>query len=73
MNSVRLSPEGLRFAKPVKLVLSYRNCSLLAAPKRIAYTDEQLRILGLPLSRDHPDYKYVSGWISHFSRYAVAW
>jgi hypothetical protein len=71
-NSVRFRPEGLQFAKPARLVLNYRNCSSVRLPKRVAYTDELLRILELPLSRDYPEYEYVTGAIDHFSRYAVA-
>jgi hypothetical protein len=73
ITSVRLSPEGLRFAKPARLVLSYRDCGSVGLPKRVAYTDELLRILELPQSQDYPKYEYVTGWIDHFSRYAVAY
>jgi hypothetical protein len=72
VNSVRLSPEGLRFAKPARLTLSYRNCGSVRLPKRVAYTNELLRILELPPSRDYRKYEYVTGAIDHFSRYAVA-
>ena len=48
VNSVRFSPEGLQFSKPATVELSYRNCSLLLGVlKRVAYTDEKLRILEL--------------------------
>jgi hypothetical protein len=73
VNSVRLSPEGLQFLKPARLELSYRNCTGIRSPKRVAYTDELLRILDLPSSEDYPKYEYVSGAIQHFSRYAVAY
>jgi hypothetical protein len=73
INSVRLSPEGLRFAKPVRLVLSYRNCVGISLLKRLAYTDELLKVLELPSSEDYPKYDYVTGSIDHFSRYAVAY
>jgi len=73
VNSVRLSPEGLRFSKPVRLILSYRNCARVRGLKRVAYTNELLKILELPLSEDYPKYEYVTGWIDHFSRYAVAY
>jgi hypothetical protein len=72
-NSVRFSPEGLRFAKPARLTLSYRNCASIRPPKRVAYTNELLRILELPFSQDYPKYEYVTGAIDHFSRYAVAY
>jgi hypothetical protein len=73
VNSVRLSPEGLRFAKPAKLTLSYSNCSPLLLLKRVVYTDELLRILELIPSLDDLRTKTVTGDIRHFSRYAVAW
>jgi hypothetical protein len=74
VNSVRLSPEGLQFAKPASLELSYRNCSpLLGILKHVAYTDEQLRILDLIPSLDLLNLQTVRGSIRHFSRYAVAW
>ncbi len=73
VNSVRLSPEGLRFARPAKLTLSYSNCSPLLLLKRVVYTDELLRILELIPSLDNLRTKTVTGDIRHFSRYAVAW
>jgi hypothetical protein len=72
-NSVRLSPEGLRFAKPARLILSYRNCASVGPLKRVVYTSELLKILELPPSEDYPEYEYVTGAIDHFSRYAVAY
>jgi hypothetical protein len=73
VNSVRLSPEGLRFAKPARLTLDYRNCASVRLLKRVAYTSELLRILEVPPSEDYPKYEYVTGEIDHFSRYAVAY
>ena len=73
VNSVRLSPEGLRFARPARLTLEYKNCADTRLAKRVAYTDELLRILEMPSSKDYPKYDYVTGEIDHFSRYAVAY
>lgn len=73
VNSVRFSPEGLQFARPAALELSYSNCSPLLVVKRIVYTDELLRILELIPSLDLSDRQTVTGSIKHFSRYAVAW
>jgi hypothetical protein len=73
VNSVRLSPEGLRFAKPARLTLEYDNCASTQLSKRVAYTDELLRVLEMPVSEDYPKYEYVTGEIDHFSRYAVAY
>ena len=73
VNSVRFSPEGLTFAVPARLTLSYANCSPLLLLKRVVYTDEQLRILELIPSIDNLLTKTVTGRLRHFSRYAVAW
>jgi hypothetical protein len=73
VNSVRLSPEGLRFARPAQLTMSYRNCSLVLLPKRIAYTTELLRVLELLKSQDLFGSKVVTSPIDHFSRYVVAY
>ena len=73
VNSVRFAPEGLAFAKPAKLTLSYSNCSSLLLLKRAVYTDELLRILELIPSLDDLKTRTVTGDIRHFSRYAVAW
>ena len=72
-NSVRFSPEGLRFERPTELTLSYENCLNLPLPKRIAYTSEGLKILELLLSRDARGSRTVTGPVDHFSRYAVAY
>jgi hypothetical protein len=73
-NSVRFSPEGLRFEKSAALTLSYNNCSfLLSVLKKVVYTDEQMRILELLPSIDLRLNRTVTGSIRHFSRYAVAW
>lgn len=73
VNSVRLSPDGLRFATPARLRLEYRNCDSIQPKKRVAYTDELLKVLELPPSEDYPEYEYVTAEIDHFSRYAVAY
>jgi hypothetical protein len=72
-NSVRFSPEGLQFAKPATLTLSYANCSPLMVIKRVVYTSDLLRILELLPSLDNIFSRTVSAPIRHFSRYAVAW
>lgn len=73
-NSVRFSPEGLRFQKPAELTMSYGNCLTSFLKKKIVYTDEGLSILELlKKSKDYPKYDYVTSPIDHFSRYAVAY
>jgi hypothetical protein len=75
VNSVRLFPEGLQFARPAYLTMTYANCNLLGRilPKRVAYTTDRLQILSYLLSLDNILRKTVTGRIEHFSRYAVAW
>ena len=73
VNSVRFRPEGLRFARPAELTLSYDNCSEVSSPKGIVYTSEKLSILEMLFSLDYPKYKYTTSPIDHFSRYAVAY
>jgi hypothetical protein len=73
VNSVRLQPAGLKFAKAATLTLSYSNCLLPPLTKRVVYTDEQLRILELIPSLDLRLSRSVNGSILHFSRYAVAY
>lgn len=71
-NSVRFGPEGLTFAVPAELTMSYNNCTAVQLPKRIAYTSETLKILEVLPTRDKAQFKVVTGEIDHFSRYAVA-
>jgi hypothetical protein len=73
VNSVRFSPEGLKFARPAELTMSYDNCAAVASPKGIVYTTERLSILEPLFSLDYAKYEYVTSPIEHFSRYAVAY
>ncbi len=71
--SVRLSPEGLHFAIPATLTLSYTGCEDTEHAKRIVYTDESLNILNWLLSIDLTSSSQVQTLLDHFSRYAVAY
>jgi hypothetical protein len=73
VSSVRFSPDGLRFAVPAELYLSYNHCANVQTLKRVVYTDETLNILELPPSLDITGSSQVRGLINHFSRYAVAY
>ena len=73
VNSVRFSPEGLKFARPASLTMGYQNCSLVLLPKRIVYTNELLRVLDILGTQDLLRTKSVTASIDHFSRYAVAY
>ncbi len=73
-NSIRFSPEGLRFEKPAVLTMTYDNCALVLLQKKIVYTDESLKILEvLTNSLDIFRKKEVTAPIDHFSRYAMAY
>jgi len=74
VNSVRLYPEGLQFERPAALTMSYANCGLVAwLLPRIAYTTDGLRLLYYIPSLADLFTHHVTGQVSHFSRYAVAW
>jgi hypothetical protein len=75
VNAVEFQPEGLRFATPAALTMSYSNCNLLGKllPKRIAYTDDNLNIISYLLSLDNLLSKNVTGKVNHFSDYVIAW
>lgn len=73
VNSVRFSPEGLQFAMPTMLTLSYENCDSIPYSKRIVYTDDSLQILQSLPSVDVDSLSQVNALIYHFSRYAVAY
>lgn len=75
VNGISFQPEGLRFATPASLTMSYANCSLLGSllPKRIAYTTNLLNIVEYLLSLDNIFTKKVTGRVPHFSEYVIAW
>jgi hypothetical protein len=75
VNAVRFQPDGLRFERSAFLTMSYANCDLLSRllPKRIAYVSDGLGIVSYLLSLDNLFGKTVTGRVSHFSNYAVAW
>jgi hypothetical protein len=72
-NSVRFSPEGLRFQQPAALTMNYENCALVLLQKKIVFTSEKLKILEVLNSLDLFRSKTVTAPIDHFSRYAVAY
>ena len=75
VNAVRFAPQGLVFQQPAQLVMSYANCGLLGSliPKRIAYTTDDFFILQIIPSLDNVLNRTVTGQVSHFSQYAIAW
>jgi hypothetical protein len=72
-NSLRFSPQGLRFEKSADLTMSYKNCLVVLLPKHIVYTNENLKILEVLRSLDLFKKKTVTAPIDHFSRYALAY
>ena len=72
-NSIRFSPEGLRFQQPAVLTMNYQNCALVLLQKKIVYATEKLKILEVLTSLDLFKSKTVTAPIDHFSRYAVAY
>ena len=74
-NAVAFKPEGLRFLVPATLTLSYANCSSggETGSKQIAFTTDWLAIVSYLPSLDDPTAQRVTGLVSHFSNYAVAW
>jgi hypothetical protein len=75
VNAVKFEPEGLQFAHPAYLTISYANCNVLGIilPKRIAYTDDNLNILSYLISVDNMLAQKVTGQVNHFSEYAGSW
>jgi len=75
VNAIRFSPQGLIFQQPARLAMSYANCGVFWSliPKRIAYTTDDLFILQIIPSLDNIFSQRVTGQVSHFSQYAIAW
>lgn len=72
---VELQPEGLHFAVPARLKLSYSGCVQPPEWLRlfIVYLGDNDQILEVTVSRDKKGLKAVVGRLDHFSRYAIAW
>jgi hypothetical protein len=71
---VDFQPQGLRFAKPTSLTLSYSNCGLVQGLLlRVAYVGDNRSILELVQSSNNVFSRTVSGRVDHFSGYAIAW
>jgi len=74
-NAVALKPEGLIFLEPAYLTLSYANCNTfgMTASKEVAYTTDFLAVVYYVPSSDNTTAQQVTGRLSHFSNYAIAW
>jgi hypothetical protein len=77
VNRVQFFPEGLVFAEPATLSLSYANCDLsgVHGPVKVAHvTDHTLEIIEYLLTLfDCVDFHEIEARLEHFSTYAVAW
>jgi hypothetical protein len=72
---VDFAPDGLQFAQPARLTMSYQGCGLagVLVPKRIVQIDHDLGILEALPSLDLRSLLTTSASLEHFSGYAVAW
>ena len=72
-NSVRFSPEGLKFQRQAVLTLNYQNCRNIEVPKAVVYTTDKLEVREILRSLDVLKLRIIAAPIDHFSRYAVAY
>ena len=75
ISRVRMFPEGLQFARPATLEMSYAHClgAWIPVPRRIVYLDLDLNVLEILESLTDVFERKVSTRLDHFSDYAVAW
>jgi hypothetical protein len=73
VNRLQFGPDGLVFKKPLDLTMSYANCDLSGFTRQIAYMNDSLQILEYEPSVDDVSGKKVTGLVTHFSTYSVAW
>ena len=70
---VQFQPHGLEFSRPVELRMNYERCIVPQGwEQSIVYLGVGFRILESRPSFDDDELREVSGWIDHFSGYAVA-
>lgn len=70
---VHFEPEGLQFARPTYLTMSYAQCGLVnGLLLKVVYIDEDRSILETLLSVPNVLNRTVTGRVSHFSNYALA-
>jgi len=73
LRRIEARPEGLVFAQPVELTLSYASCDEYTEPKQIVYVNDSLQIIAYVPSVDDVSGKKVTGALRHFSSYALSW
>jgi len=69
---VDFRPEGLRFATPATLRLSYAHCPGAPRLPKVVYVDDLLSILELLPSLNDLGNERVAARLRHFSGYAIA-
>jgi len=70
--SVQFLPEGLQFAVPATLTMSYMKCDTPRLGVNVVYVQADTVTEVVP-SNNHPLLKWVTASIRHFSSYAVAY
>jgi len=71
MLRVDFEPEGLRFARPTALTMSYRACANPPVLPRVVYIDDKLNLLEVLPSVNSLFTRSVTAKLNHFSGYAV--
>jgi hypothetical protein len=70
---IEFEPQGLRFALPTVLTMSYSECSLLSPLRlRIVYVNDNLQILEVLPTVTSLLTRTASAPVDHFSRYMLA-
>ena len=70
---VEFQPEGLRFAQPTALTMSYQSCGLLGSLNyTLVYLDDRRTVLEILPSVPNLLTRSVTGRVDHFSNYAIA-
>jgi hypothetical protein len=70
---IKFEPEGLRFARPTLLTMSYSECSLLSPLRlKIVYANDKLEILEVLPTVTSVLTRTASAPVTHFSRYLLA-
>lgn len=75
LNNLEFGPHGLQFNNPVECKLSYKMADLTGIPEdslQVFYYNDETHIWELIGGTVNKDKKYVSVFLNHFSRYAVA-
>jgi hypothetical protein len=75
IDEVRFAPQGLVFAQPALLAMSYANCPVsgILGALSVVYVDDALSILEVESSSNDTLHFTITGRIRHFSGYAVAY